>query len=382
MENKKCPVSKYCGGCNYQGIDYVDQLKLKQDYIKKLLNKFGKIKPILGMDNPLNYRNKVQVSFGYDEKHNVICGNYVPSTHDIVEIDDCMICDDTANKIIKSIKKLINKYKISVFNENSYKGCMRHVLIRSTNTGEYMLVLVTGTINVNKKDMFIKDILKFNPEVTTIIQNINNRHTSMILGSKNITLYGKGYVYDSLCGLLFRISPSSFYQVNKTQTEILYKQAIKAAKLTKNDIVIDAYCGTGTIGLVASKSCKKVIGVELNKNAVKDAIINMKNNDIDNAYFIAEDAGKYMNQLAKKKEYIDVVIMDPPRTGSDKKFLDSIIKLKPQRVVYVSCNPSTLKDNLDYISKSYMVNSIQPVDMFPYTNHVECVASLTRRVRK
>lgn len=382
MENKKCPVSKYCGGCNYQGIDYVDQLKLKQDYIKKLLNKFGKIKPILGMDNPLNYRNKVQVSFGYDEKHNVICGNYVPSTHDIVEIDDCMICDDTANKIIKSIKKLINKYKISVFNENSYKGCMRHVLIRSTNTGEYMLVLVTGTININKKDLFIKDILKFNPEVTTIIQNINNRHTSMILGSKNITLYGKGYVYDSLCGLSFRISPSSFYQVNKTQTEVLYKQAIKAAKLTKNDIAIDAYCGTGTIGLVASKSCKKVIGVELNKNAVKDAIINMKNNDIDNAYFIAEDAGKYMNQLAKKKDHIDVVIMDPPRTGSDKKFLDSIIKLKPQRVVYVSCNPSTLKDNLDYISKSYMVNSIQPVDMFPYTNHVECVASLTRRVRK
>ena len=382
MEIKKCPVSKYCGGCNYQGIDYVDQLKLKQDYIKKLLNKFGKIKPILGMDNPLNYRNKVQVSFGCDEKHNVICGNYVPSTHNIVEIDDCMICDDTANKIIKSIKILINKYKISVFNENSYKGCMRHVLIRSTNTGEYMLVLVTGTININKKDLFIKDILKFNPEVTTIIQNINNRHTSMILGSKNITLYGKGYVYDSLCGLLFRISPSSFYQVNKTQTEILYKQAIKAAKLTKDDIVIDAYCGTGTIGLVASKSCKKVIGVELNKNAVKDAIINMKNNDIDNAYFIAEDAGKYMNQLAKKKEHIDVVIMDPPRIGSDKNFLDSIIKLKPQRVVYVSCNPSTLKDNLDYISKSYMVNSIQPVDMFPYTNHVECVVGMQRKDNK
>ena len=379
MEIKKCPVSKYCGGCNYQGIDYVDQLKLKQDYINKLLNKFGKVKPILGMDNPLNYRNKVQVSFGYDEKHNVICGNYVPSTHNIVEIDDCMICDDIANKIIKSIKKLINKYKISVFNENSYKGCMRHVLIRSTNTGEYMLVLVTGTININKKDLFIKDILKFNPEVTTIIQNINNRHTSMILGSKNITLYGKGYVYDSLCGLLFRISPSSFYQVNKTQTEILYKQAIKAAKLTKDDIVIDAYCGTGTIGLVASKSCKKVIGVELNKNAVKDAIINTKNNDIDNACFIAEDAGKYMNQLAKKKEHIDVVIMDPPRTGSDKKFLDSIIKLRPQRVVYVSCNPSTLKDNLDYISKSYMVNSIQPVDMFPYTNHVECVVGMQRK---
>ena len=378
MEIKKCPVSKYCGGCNYQGIAYKKQLETKQDYINKLLMKYGKVKPILGMVNPLNYRNKVQVTFGYDEKHNVICGNYVASSHNIVEIDDCMICDDVANKIIKSVKKLVNKYKISIFNENSYKGCLRHLLIRSTSVSGYMLVLVTGTMNINKKDLFIKDIVKFNPEVTTIVQNINNRHTSMILGNKNITLYGKGYVYDELCGLTFRISPSSFYQINKYQTEVLYKQAIKAAKLNKEDIVIDAYCGTGTIGLVASKHCKKVIGVELNKNAVKDAIINMKINEIDNAFFVCEDAGKYMNQLSKKKQHIDVVIMDPPRTGSDKKFLDSIIRLKPSRVVYVSCNPNTLKDNLDYINRSYKVESIQPVDMFPFTNHVETVVLMSR----
>ena len=382
MEIKKCPVSKYCGGCNYQGIPYKKQLETKQECINKLLGKFGKVKPILGMDNPLNYRNKVQVSFGYDEKHNVICGNYIPSTHNIVEVDDCMICDENANKIIQSVKKIIKKYKISVFDENSYKGCIRHVLIRSTSVSGYMLVLVTGTMNINKKDLFIKDILKYNPEISTIVQNINNRHTSMILGSKNIVLYGKGYVYDELCGLTFRISASSFYQVNKSQTEVLYKQAIKAAKLNKDDVVIDAYCGTGTIGLVSSKHCKNVIGVELNKSAIKDAINNMKYNEIDNAFFIADDAGKYMNKLAKSREHIDVVIMDPPRTGSDKKFLDSLIKLKPSRVVYVSCNPNTLKKDLEYINKSYKVESIQPVDMFPFTNHVECVASLTRRVRK
>lgn len=377
MKNNKCPVSKYCGGCNYQGTTYEEQLKLKQAYVSKLLNKYGKIRPILGMDNPFNYRNKVQVSFGYDENHNVICGNYVISTHNIVEIDDCMICDEKANKIIQSVKKLIKKYKISIFNENSYKGCIRHILIRTTSTNECMLVLVTGTININKKELFIKDILKYNPEINTIVQNINNRHTSMVLGSKNIVLYGKGYIYDRLCGLDFRISASSFYQVNKTQTQVLYKQAISAAKLNKNDIVIDAYCGTGTIGLVASKHCKQVLGIEINKGAIKDAIVNMKNNNINNVTFVADDAGKYMNHLAKTKKHIDVVIMDPPRTGADKKFLDSVIRLKPSRIVYVSCNPNTLKDNLDYISKSYVVKTIQPVDMFPYTNHIECVVGLT-----
>lgn len=379
MNTSKCPVSKYCGGCQYQGISYKEQLSIKQDYINKFLHKYGKIKPILGVSNPLNYRNKVQVSFGYDDNHHVLCGNYVPSTHTIVNIDDCMICDEEANSIINSIKKLIIKHKISLFNENTYKGCIRHVLIRTSNTGQIMLVLVTGTININKKELFIKDILKFNPNITTIVQNINNRHTSMILGPKNIVLYGKGYIYDNLCGLSFRISASSFYQVNKYQTEVLYKNAIKAAKLNKNDIVIDSYCGTGTIGLVCASKCKQVYGVESNTSAIKDAMINMKINKITNVSFVCEDAGKYMSSLARQKKHIDVVIMDPPRTGSDKKFLDSLIKLKPSRIVYVSCNPNTLKSNLDYISKYYNVNSIQPVDMFPYTNHIECVVSLLKR---
>lgn len=378
---QKCRVSKYCGGCQYQGIEYKEQLKLKQNNVERLLHSFGKISNIIGMDNPLNYRNKVQMSFGYDEQHNVICGNYVASTHTIVPIDDCMICDSKANEIINSIKRLIIRYKISVFDENSLRGCIRHVLVRTTSLNEYMIVLVTGTLNINKKDLLVSDIIKFNPEVTTIVQNINNKHTSMIFGNKNITLYGKGFVVDELCGLRFRISPSSFYQVNKTQTEVLYNKAIKAAELNKKDFVIDAYCGTGTIGLVASKYCDEVLGVEINEKAIKDANMNMKNNGIKNASFVIADAGKYMNYISKKRIHVDVVIMDPPRTGADKKFMDAVIKLKPSRIVYVSCNPNTLKDNLIYLTRFYKVNSIQPVDMFPFTQHVESVVLLSKATK-
>lgn len=374
----KCEVSKYCGGCQFQGLDYSKQLEIKQKKINILLKQFGKVKTILAMDNPYNYRNKVQVSFGYDEHHNVICGNYVKSTHTIVPVKDCMICDKTANRIIDSICKLVTKYKISVFDEKAYKGCLRHILIRCTNKGEYMLVLVTGSFIIYKKDLFIKDIIKYNPEIKTIVQNINNKHTSMILGDKNNILYGDGYVTDRLCGLDFRISANSFYQINKRQTEVLYKTAIEAACLNKDEVLLDAYCGTGTIGLVASKYVKKVIGVELNKSAIKDAINNMKLNKITNEEFICDDAGRYMTKLAKESYHIDTVIMDPPRSGSDTKFMSNLIKLRPSKVVYVSCNPETLRDNLDYLKTYYKIVSIEPVDMFPFADHIECVVRLEK----
>lgn len=373
-----CPVSKYCGGCQLQGIAYKKQLQTKQKEIETLFRKYKKIKPIIGMVDPLNYRNKVQVSFGYDESHNVICGNYVASTHTIVPVENCMICDEGANQIINSIIKLIIKYKISVFDEDVMKGCIRHILIRATRTGEYMVVLVTGSFTIAKKDLFIKDIIKYNKQVKTIVQNINNKRTSMILGNRNITLYGKGYIIDRLFKLTFRISPSSFYQVNKSQVEMLYEAAILAAKLNKDEVLIDAYCGTGTIGLVASRFCKNVIGVEINKDAIKDANINMKANKIKNVEFVCDDASRFMSKLARTKTNIDVVIMDPPRTGSDKKFMDAIFKLRPKKIVYVSCNPYTLKEDLNYLSKYYKVNSMQPVDMFPYTNHIEVVTGLSK----
>jgi len=374
---EKCIVSKYCGGCNFQGIDYNKQLDLKQKSVEDLLSRFGKVEKIIGSNCPNNYRNKVQVTFGLDEDRNIIVGNYVASTHMIVPIEDCMICDEGANKIIASIYKLVIKHHISIFDERSYKGCLRHLLIRVNCNNEYMLVLVTGSQAIRNGEGFISDILKYNPSIKTIVQNINNKHTSMILGVKNKVIFGKGYIVDELCGLKFRISASSFYQVNKTQTKVLYETAIDAARLKSNETLLDAYCGTGTIGLVCASKVKSLIGVELNRQAIKDAVNNMKINNINNAIFVSDDAGRYMETLAKNKCHIDTVIMDPPRTGSDYKFLSSLVRLKPSKVVYVSCNPSTLKDDLRYLTKYYKVDLIRPVDMFPYTNHVETVCGLS-----
>ncbi|MBO4919747.1 MAG: 23S rRNA (uracil(1939)-C(5))-methyltransferase RlmD, partial [Erysipelotrichaceae bacterium] len=348
----------------------------KQKRIEDLFNRFHKTEKIIGMDDPYHYRNKIQFMFGYDDQHYVVCGNYVQGSHQIVEIDECLICDEKANRIIATMKKLIMKYRISVFDERAMKGCIRHVMIRCSNTGEYMVILVSGSPSIRNKEQLVKDLLKRHPEIKTVIQNINSRHTSMILGNRNIVLFGKGYITDELCGLKFRISPSSFYQVNKRQTEILYTETIRSADLKGNEILIDAYCGTGTIGLCASKSVKKVLGVELNRSAVKDAVINKKLNGIENAEFICEDAGKYMEYLAKQKTHVDVVIMDPPRTGSDKKFMSSLFALKPEKVVYISCNPVTLKDDLNYLTKEYTIKKIQPVDMFPFTEHVETICLL------
>ena len=377
--NKKCPVSKYCGGCKYQGIAYKKQLDLKQEKVDKLLSTFHHVEKIIGMDDPYHYRNKVQMNYAYDERHNIISGYYVEGSHIIVPVDECQICNKKINEILYSIKRIVSRLHISIFDENIMKGCLRHVLVRSSNKNEYMVVLVTGSISIVKKELLIKEILKYNPEVKTIVQNINRRRTSMVLGNKNIVLYGKGYITDRLCNLDFRISPNSFYQVNSRQTEILYNTAIKAADLKKDEILLDAYCGTGTIGLACASKVKKVIGVESNKSAVKDANINMKINNIKNTEFVLEDAGKYMEYLAKNKVHIDTVIMDPPRAGADKRFMSSMIKLAPDKIVYVSCNPITLRDNLKYLSKYYKVDYIRPVDMFPFTEQTETVCLLERR---
>jgi len=241
-----------------------------------------------------------------------------------------------------------------------------------------MLVIVTGSERISGKDELIADILKYNPCVTTIVQNINRKRTSMVLGDRNYILYGKGYLIDDLCGLRFRISPSSFYQVNQRQTEVLYNTAIRLADLKKEDILIDAYCGTGTIGLSASRYVKKVYGVESNRSAIKDANTNKKLNEIENTEFICEDAGKYMEYLSKNKTHIDTVIMDPPRAGADFKFMSSMVRMNPDKIIYISCNPITLKDNLKYLRKYYTVKKIQPVDMFPYTQHIETVVLLSK----
>ena len=384
MEKKKlptCPVGTICGGCQYQGTSYEKQLELKQKYEEKLLSSFGKVNQIKGMEYHYFYRNKVQVTFGRDYKGRIVYGNFVTSTHKIVQIKECQIASRISNAIFRTIRELVLSFKLSIFDEDRMEGFLRHVLVRTTrNEEEVMVVLVTGEqVFPNRRD-FINALLRKHPQIVTVIQNVNRRRTSMILGERETVLYGKGYIIDELCGKQFRISSKSFYQVNYAQTEYLYNTAISLADIRKEDTVLDAYCGIGTIGMVMADHAGKVIGVELNKAAVNDARNNAKMNNVNNIEFVCADAGKYMQKAVRDKENIDVVIMDPPRAGADDKFLSSLVKLSPERIVYISCNPVTLKRDLTYLKKkSYEVKNIQPVDMFPFTDHVECIALLCRK---
>ncbi|MBQ6655594.1 MAG: 23S rRNA (uracil(1939)-C(5))-methyltransferase RlmD [Erysipelotrichaceae bacterium] len=376
---EKCKVAKICGGCQFQGVEYDRQLQRKQEYVEKLYSRY-QVKPIIGMEDPYHYRNKVQVAFGRANGR-VICGNYVTSTHQIVEIKDCQITDRKANEIIEDIRKLIISFRLTVFDENTMKGFLRHVLVRTGHiSGQIMVVLVTGSYQFPKKKDFIDALLKKHPEITTVVQNINSAHTSMVLSEKSITLYGKGYIEDVLCEKVFRISANSFYQVNSIQTEKLYGAATEMAQLEKSDTVIDAYCGIGTIGISVADKVKQVLAVEINKQAIRDARVNAKLNDVENIRFSAMDAGKFMRKLAYEKTPVDVVIMDPARAGADEPFLSSLVKLKPRKVVYISCNPDTQRRDISYLSKhGYQVEELQPVDMFPFTEHVESICLLTRR---
>lgn len=386
MEEKvtKCSVSKKCGSCQYQGVPYKEQLVAKQKRMKKLLGKFANVKPIIGMDDPFYYRNKVHAVFDRDKKGNIICGTYEAKTHKVVPIEECMIEDKISQEIIRTIRDMLKSFRIKTYDEDTGYGLLRHVLVRrGFFTDEIMVVIVIGSPIFPSKNNFVKALRKKYPQITTVVLNVNDKKTSMVLGERDIVIYGKGYIRDTLCGCTFRISPQSFYQVNPVQTEILYKTAIEYAGLGRKETVIDAYCGTGTIGLVAAKRAKNVIGVELNPDAVRDARINAKENKITNARFYQGDAGEFMENMAENGEHADVVFMDPPRTGSDKKFMSSVIKLNPSRIVYISCGPETLARDLEYLTKhGYDVRKIQPVDMFSFTDHCENICLLTKKFEK
>ena len=385
MEEKvtKCSVSKKCGSCQYQGVPYKEQLAAKQKRMKKLLGKFANVKPIMGMDDPF-YRNKVHAVFDRDKKGNIICGTYEAKTHKVVPIEECMIEDKISQEIIRTIRDMLKSFRIKTYDEDTGYGLLRHVLVRrGFFTDEIMVVIVIGSPIFPSKNNFVKALRKKYPQITTVVLNVNDKKTSMVLGERDIVIYGKGYIRDTLCGCTFRISPQSFYQVNPVQTEILYKTAIEYAGLGRKETVIDAYCGIGTIGLVAAKRAKNVIGVELNPDAVRDARINAKENKITNARFYQGDAGEFMENMAENGEHADVVFMDPPRTGSDKKFMSSVIKLNPSRIVYISCGPETLARDLEYLTKhGYDVRKIQPVDMFSFTDHCENICLLTKKFEK
>lgn len=378
---KKCSVSKKCGGCQYQGISYREQLASKQKRMKKLLGKFGNVRPIIGMDDPFYYRNKVHAVFDRDRKGNIICGTYEPKTHKVVSVEECMIEDKISQEIIRTIRDMLKSFKIKTYDEDTGYGILRHVLVRrGFSTGEIMVVLVLASPIFPSKNNFVKALRKKYPQITTVVLNINDKKTSMVLGERDIVIYGKGFIRDTLCGCSFRISPQSFYQVNPVQTEILYKTAIEYAGLGRKETVIDAYCGIGTIGLVAAKNAKNIIGVELNPDAVRDAKINARENKITNARFYQGDAGEFMETMAMNGQSADVVFMDPPRTGSDRKFMSSMLKLSPSRIVYISCGPETLARDLTYLTgNGYEVRKIQPVDMFSFTDHCENVCLLTKK---
>ena len=375
-----CKHIKKCGACQYQKMSYEEQLRKKQKNVSILLKPFGKVQPILGMENPYYYRNKVHAVFAFDKRKGAVSGIYEANTHNVVPIEECLIEDKKSQEIIHTIRDMLKSFRIKTYDEDTGYGLLRHVLVRrGFSTGEIMVVLVTGSPVFPSKNNFVKALRAKHPEITTVIQNINDKKTSMVLGSRNIVMYGKGFIRDTLCGCTFRISPGSFYQINPVQTERLYRQAMEYANLTGKERVIDAYCGIGTIGMVAAANAKEVIGVELNPDAVKDAKINARENKVDNIRFYQGDAGEFMESLAEQNEKADVVFMDPPRSGSDKKFMDSLLKFSPKKVVYISCNPETLARDLRYLTKSkYKVEAIQPVDMFSFTDHVETCVLLSK----
>ena len=381
----RCPVYDTCGGCALQHMSYEAQLAFKKNRVEECLKRIGgfkniKVNDTVGMDEPYFYRNKIQMPIRLSKKGKIISGFYQEKTHDIAPIDKCYIENSDADRILASIKEVMRSVKVMPYDEDRRTGVIRHVLIRTSyHFDEIMVVLVCNKDTFPGQKNFVKELIKKEPKITTIVQNVNTRSTNVILGEKERVLYGKGFIKDTLCGVTFKISAKSFYQVNPIQTEKLYSKAIELAKLTGKERVLDAYCGIGTIGLIASKSAKEVVGVEIVKEAVRDAVNNAKNNNITNAHFYEGDAGKFIVNEKENGINYDVVIMDPPRKGSDEAFLSTLIKTKPERVVYVSCDPSTLARDLKFLAPYYDIVSVTPFDMFPQTYHVESVVCLTRK---
>lgn len=379
---KRCPVRKKCGGCSLLEMEYSEQLKRKEDFVRKTLKGIVKTEAIIGMENPWHYRNKIHASFARKRDGSIVSGIYEEGTHRLVPVEDCLIQDERANRIVRDLCGLFESFKIKVYNEDTGYGLVRHVLIRTGHvSGEVMVVLVCVSPVFPSKRNFVNALRKLHPEVTTVVLNVNDRRTSMVLGKRDIVLYGKGYIEDQLCGCTFAVSPQSFYQVNPVQTEILYRKAIEFADLHGTEKVLDAYCGTGTIGLIAAEYAGEVTGVELNPEAVRNAVSNAKRNQRKNFRFVQGDAGEYMQKMAAQRETMDVVLMDPPRAGSDEAFLSSLVTLAPEKVVYISCNPVTLARDLKYLGKhGYRAKRAVSVDMFPWTaeEHVETVVLLSR----
>ena len=377
---KICRCFKRCGGCQLQET-YAEQLTRKQEKAERMLSKYAKVRPIIAMDSPYYYRCKVQNVYGKGRGGELISGIFQSTGQKMVAVDDCMLEDRRAAPIVQTLKKLMHDLKIQPYDLRTGSGLLRHTLIRtSASTGEVMLVLVTASALLPAKKHLVSALQKAHPELTTIVQNICPDGLPLTLGERSITLAGKGYIEDILCGCRFRISPASFYQVNPVQTEKLYAYAVEAAGIRAGVSVIDAYCGTGTIGMICAKQGADVIGIELNRSACRDAAENAKRNQLENIRFCNEDAGKFLQRMAKEGERCDVLLMDPPRAGASPAFLRAAAEMKPERIVYVSCKIETLERDLKQLTQSgYRVTDIQPVDMFPHTTGIETVCVLEKK---
>lgn len=386
--NPPCAIYKRCGGCKLQHASYKAQLDFKWDRVKDCVSKIGKLDPSivkypLGMENPWRYRNKVQLPIGLINGE-VKIGFFAPRSHDIIDMESCLIQDEIGDKVVKLTREWIEKFNIRPYNvdgEYDEKGIVRHIMIRrGFTTNEVMVVLVTNGEKLLHKEEFVDLMVKNIPGIKSVIQNINSKKTNVILGLESKTLWGEDTISDYIGDFRFNISPLSFFQVNPIQTEVLYGKALEYANLTGNEEVFDAYCGTGTITLFLSQKAKKVYGVEIIPQAIDNAWINAKENKVDNVEFFVGESEVVIPDLINKGVKADVVVVDPPRKGCDKKLLDAITNIDAKKIVYVSCDPSTLGRDLQVLEENgYKTLEVQPVDMFPNTSHVENVAKLIKK---
>ena len=380
----KCPIYENCGGCHLMHLSYEGQLAFKKSMVKQTMEKIGgfkdlKIKNVIGSVNQDKYRNKVQIPFG-TKNNKTICGFYKNASHDIIPLESCYIQSDEMTEIVKFIRNLCNEFKIRGYNEEKHTGDIRHVLVReSKNTNQIMVVLVTLKKDIRNIDEFVKKLVNRHPKITSIMQNINSAQTNVILGEETINLYGKDYIEDILLGYKFKIGTTSFYQVNQQTTELLYSKAIEMAKFKPTDNIIDAYCGIGTIGICASSKVNHVYSVEIVKEAIKNAKDNAKANKVNNIEFVVGNASEQIVKWKKQGLQIDAIIVDPPRKGLDTIFMDTINEMDIKKILYISCDPATLARDMKYLTNlGYTPNYVQPVDMFPHTNHVENITVLTK----
>ena len=380
-----CSTYKRCGGCNLRHVDYKETLNIKKEKVQNLVNKSltNKItvKDTIGMENPYNYRNKAQYPVGTNKDGVPVFGVFAKRTHEIIPIKECKIQKEISYDIAKFVLEQMKSFGVSVYNEKSGSGLVRHIITKvGIKTNEIMVIIVVNGKEIPGELTIANNVIDRFPNVRTVVKNINTRNTNVIMGEKNEAIVGRGYITDKLGNYIFKISPMSFYQVNPVQAEVLYNEAIKGAEITNNDVVCDLYCGIGTIGIFASKNAKKVYGIEIVKQAIDDAKSNAALNNIDNIDFICGDVEEAFDDLIKKEKVKpDVIIVDPPRRGLDEKTIENILKLKTERVVYISCNPATMVRDLKKMEEEYEIKSVQPVDMFPFTSHVECCSILKLR---